>query len=283
MATTQVALAPGHAPGHAPAPSPSDKKSPRQVKKLWTQYKKSNDLDMHNELLLHYLPLVKIIAERIHSKLPNEVMIEDLTSVGVFGLNDAIAGFDLERGVKFETYCAQRIRGAIFDELRSMDWVPRLVRSRSGAAAEARNRLSMGLGREPTEQEIAQELNVSVDEYQKIRKDTRAVGVTSLSNERFQTDSDRSVSQIDLLADERQVNPSLAAQRQDIKALLTRGLSRAERLIMILYYYENMTMKEIGLTLQLSESRVSQMHSSIIARLKARLSGSEEELETDEE
>jgi RNA polymerase sigma factor for flagellar operon FliA len=279
MATTQVALA----PGHAPAPSLSDKKSPRQVKKLWTQYKKSNDLDMHNELLLHYLPLVKIIAERIHSKLPNEVMIEDLTSVGVFGLNDAIAGFDLERGVKFETYCAQRIRGAIFDELRSMDWVPRLVRSRSGAAAEARNRLSMGLGREPTEQEIAQELNVSVDEYQKIRKDTRAVGVTSLSNERFQTDSDRSVSQIDLLADERQVNPSLAAQRQDIKALLTRGLSRAERLIMILYYYENMTMKEIGLTLQLSESRVSQMHSSIIARLKARLSGSEEELETDED
>jgi RNA polymerase sigma factor for flagellar operon FliA len=184
---------------------------------------------------------------------------------------DAIDAFDLERGVKFETYCAQRIRGAIFDELRAMDWVPRLVRSRTAKVERARKALEMELGRKPTDREICDRLAVNKAEFDKISKDSRPVGVVSLNRKWFETDSNKDIREIDVIRDNRQENPLSELQRKDLKVLLTKGLSRAERLIIVLYYYEEMTMKEIGLTLDLSESRVSQMHSSILARLKAQM------------
>jgi RNA polymerase sigma factor for flagellar operon FliA len=196
---------------------------------------------------------------------------------------DAIDAFDMDRGVKFETYCAPRIRGAILDELRAMDWVPRLVRSRSSQVDQARKALEMELGRKPTSEELCNKLNVSKDEFQKIHKDSSAVSVVSLSRKWFETDSNKDVREIDVLKDERQVNPFFMAQRHDLKDLVTKGLSRAERLIVVLYYYEQMTMKEIGVTLDLSESRVSQMHSSILARLKAQLQHRGTDLEVEEE
>jgi RNA polymerase sigma factor FliA len=243
----------------------------RPVMEVWHEYKKTGTELLRNQLMENYLPLVRYNAERIHSKLPDEVDVEDLMSAGIFGLMDAIDAFDLERGVKFETYCAPRIRGAILDELRAMDWVPRLVRSRSSLVDTARKKLEMGLGRKPTDDELVSEMKVDKDEYEKIRKDAGAVGVVSLSRKWFETDSNKDVREIDVLKDDRQVNPFVAAQKQDLKDLITKGLSRAERLIVVLYYYEQMTMKEIGVTLDLSESRVSQMHSSILARLKAQL------------
>ena len=254
--------------------------SKEAIKQVWVEYKKTSDEGLRNRLMENFLPLVKYNAERIHLKLPDEVDVEDLMSAGIFGLMDAIDAFDLERGVKFETYCAPRIRGAILDELRSMDWVPRLVRSRSSQVDQARKSLEMSLGRAPTDDELANKMGVNKDEYTKIRKDAGAVGVVSLSRKCFETDSNKDVREIDVLEDGRQVNPLTAVQKRDLKDLITKGLSRAERLIVVLYYYEEMTMKEIGVTLDLSESRVSQMHSSILARLKAQLQHRSKELES---
>lgn len=256
-------------------PSLADGKSIEQV---WREFRQNPSDELRNRLIEHYRPLVKFNAERVHSKLPDEVDVEDLMQAGCFGLMDAIKSFDLDRGVKFETYCAPRIRGAILDDLRYMDWVPRLVRSRTSQIEKARKSLEMKLGRTPTDDELAKKLKVNQDEFAKIRKDAGAVGVVSLSRKCFETDSNKDVREIDVLEDPKQVNPLNSVQKHDLKDLITKGLSRAERLILILYYYEQMTMKEIGQTLDLSESRVSQMHSSILARLKAQLNHRSKEL-----
>jgi len=249
------------------------------VRDLWVQYQEEPSEKLRNFFMEKYLPLVRYNAERIYSRLPDEVDIEDLMSAGLFGLMDAIDAYDLERGVKFETYCAPRISGAILDELRSMDWVPRLVRHRSAKVDNARNALEMELGRAPTEAEVATHLGVDKEEFKKLHRDSRATGVVSLSRNWRQSDGGREVREIDVIRDDTQANPLSETQSRDLKDLITKGLSRAERLIVILYYYEEMTMKEIGATLDLSESRVSQMHSSILARLKAQMQHRSREFE----
>ncbi len=248
------------------------------IEEVWAEYKATGSEELRNFLIERYLDIVRYTAERMHMRLPSEVDVEDLMSAGLFGLMDAIDAFDLERGVKFETYCAQRIRGAIFDELRAMDWVPRLVRSRTAKVERARKALEMELGRTPTEKEIRDRLAVNKSEFQKLAKDSKPVGIVSLNRKWFETDSSKDVREIDVIRDHRQENPLSEVQRKDLKVLLTKGLTRAERLIVILYYYEEMTMKEIGMTLDLSESRVSQMHSSILARLKAQMQHRSKEL-----
>jgi RNA polymerase sigma factor for flagellar operon FliA len=256
---------------HAPvAPSAPDA--------LWTAYAAAKSRrddarieDIRNRLIERYHEVVRFTAERMHTRLPNEVDVNDLMSAGLFGLMDAIDAFDPARGVKFETYCAPRIRGAIFDELRAMDWVPRLVRSRTAKVERVRKEFELTHGRKPTDEEVSRRMNVSGAEYDKLQKDSRPVGIVSLDRKAFESDSSREVREVDVIEDGRQPNPMEIVQRGDLQTLITKGLSRAERLIVILYYYEEMTMKEIGLTLDLSESRVSQMHSSILARLKAQM------------
>jgi RNA polymerase sigma factor for flagellar operon FliA len=259
--------------------APPAKKSPpkpvplseRPLDQVWREYRTAPTELVRNFLMERYLDLVRYTAERMHMKLPAEVEVDDLMSAGLFGLMDAINAFDPDRGVKFETYCTQRIRGAIFDELRSMDWVPRLVRSRTAKVEKVRKSLEMESGRRPTDVEVAARMKVDAGEFEKLQKDSRPVGLVSLNRKWFETDSSKDVREIDVIKDTRQENPIQLVQRQDLQMLITKGLSRAERLIVILYYYEEMTMKEIGLTLDLSESRVSQMHSSILARLKAQM------------
>jgi RNA polymerase sigma factor for flagellar operon FliA len=245
---------------------------------LWTAYAAAKTRrddarveDLRNRLIERYHEVVRFTAERMHTRLPNEVDVNDLMSAGLFGLMDAIDAFDPARGVKFETYCAPRIRGAIFDELRAMDWVPRLVRSRTAKVEKVRKEFELTHGRKPTDEEVSRRMNVSGAEYDKLQKDSRPVGIVSLDRKAFESDSSREVREVDVIEDGRQPNPVDIVQRGDLQTLITKGLSRAERLIVILYYYEEMTMKEIGLTLDLSESRVSQMHSSILARLKAQM------------
>lgn len=251
-----------------------------EILDVWVEYQtKDHPEHIRNFFMVKYLPLVRYNSERIYARLPDEVDIEDLMSAGLFGLMDAIDAFDLDRGVKFETYCAPRIRGAILDELRSMDWVPRLVRHRSAKVEAARAALELELGRQPTRDEIAERLGVDEEEYKKLHRDSSAVGVISLSRKCRQSDGGREVREIDVIRDDTQANPLVQTQKRDLKDLVTKGLSRAERLIVILYYYEEMTMKEIGATLDLSESRVSQMHSSILARLKAQMQHREREFE----
>jgi RNA polymerase sigma factor for flagellar operon FliA len=201
-------------------------------------------------------------------------------SAGIFGLMDAVNAFDPLRGVKFETYCAPRIRGAILDELRSMDWVPRLVRSRAHKLNEATQSLEAQFGRKPEAKELAKEMKVSLREFHKIERDAHATGLVSLSRKWFETDSHKDVREIDVLEDKKSEDPFRTVQKKDLKDLVTKGLSRAERLIIILYYFEEMTMKEIGETLDLSESRVSQMHSAVLTRLRHQLEKQKKELQT---
>jgi len=254
------------------------KGSPEQVQGWWGEFKRNGTKKARNLLLENYLPIVRYTAERLYAKLPDEVDLDDLISAGVFGLLDAVNAFDTERGVKFETYCSARIRGAILDELRALDWVPRLVRSRAHKLNGATAGLEATLGRKPTERELAKEMRMSLTDFRKLRRDARAVGLISLSRKWYETDSHKDVREIDVLADKRSEDPFRAAQRKDIKQLVTRGLSRAERLIIILYYFEDMTMKEIGAALDLSESRVSQMHSAILTRLRHQLDKRQKEL-----
>src|ERR1041384_5262330 len=144
------------------------KKPTGDIKRVWIEYKKNKTETLRNTLMENYLHLVRYNAERIHVKLPDEVELDDLMSAGIFGLMDAIAAFDLARGVKFETYCAPRIRGAILDELRSMDWVPRLVRSRAHQLDSANKQLEVELGRAPTQTEVAKRLGVPMGEFEKM-------------------------------------------------------------------------------------------------------------------
>ncbi|PHX78800.1 MAG: hypothetical protein CK544_00970, partial [Planctomycetaceae bacterium] len=147
--------------------------------------------DLRNKLIERYYDVVRYAAERMHTRLPNEVDVNDLMSAGLFGLMDAIDAFDPLRGVKFETYCAPRIRGAIFDELRAMDWVPRLVRSRTSKVEKVRKEFELSNGRKPTDDEVASLMNVSSAEYDKLQKDSRPVGVVSLDRKAFESDSSR--------------------------------------------------------------------------------------------
>jgi RNA polymerase sigma factor for flagellar operon FliA len=242
------------------------------IEQLWIEYKKDpNNEDLRNRLVENYLPLVRYNGERIWSRLPEGVELDDLISAGVFGLMDAIDAFDLTRGVKFETYCVPRIRGAMLDELRTMDWVPRLVRSKASKLNEALKTLEAKLGRQPTDRELAEHMTLSVAELEKMMLDANAVNLISLNKKWYETDSYKDVREIDILEDKKGEDPTKRIQKHDLMRLVTKGLNRNERLIIILYYYEELTMKEIGATLDLSESRVSQMHSSIVQRLQSQL------------
>ena len=241
------------------------------ISEIWAQFHKARNDYFRNLLLEHYMYLVKYAADRLNSKLPDKVELDDLISAGTFGLMDAIDAFDPDRGVKFETYCTPRIRGSILDELRSMDWVPRLVRARAHQLTKAIHSLETHLGRKPTEKEMAEELNMNMEEFNRLQRDANAIGLVSLNTKYNEGEGEKDIREIDVIKDRKSKDPLTEAQKRDLKNLLTKGLTRAERLIIVLYYYEEMTMKEIGATLDLSESRVSQMHSSIVQRLKAQM------------
>jgi RNA polymerase sigma factor for flagellar operon FliA len=246
--------------------------SPEEIAEIWIAYKADpTNKQLRNRLIEQYLPLVKYNGERIWSRLPDGVELDDLISAGVFGLMDAINAFDMTRGVKFETYCVPRIRGAMLDELRTMDWVPRLVRSKASKLNEAVKALEAKLGRSPNENELAQHMGMSQAELEKMITDANAVNLISLNKKWYETDSYKDVREIDILEDKKGEDPTKRIQKSDLMRLVTKGLNRNERLIIILYYYEELTMKEIGATLDLSESRVSQMHSAIVQRLQGQL------------
>ncbi len=251
------------------------------INQVWRDYRANGGIDLRNQLIENYLPLVKYNAERVWSKLPNEVEVDDLISSGVLGLIDAIEAFDLDRGVKFSTYCAQRICGAILDELRERDWVPRIVRNRMRRVDHAVKALEARLGRKPTDDELSDKMQLAREEFIRVKNDTNTTSFISLNRPRNEQDSHKDLREIDVLEDEKADNPIAEMQKKDVKELIMRGLSRAERLIILLYYYEEMTMKEIGRTLDLSESRVSQMHSAIIRRLKQHLLDRRREFESE--
>jgi RNA polymerase sigma factor FliA len=241
---------------------------PPELDDVWTAYKKTGDPILRNRLIETYYPLVRYISERLLSTLPRSIELDDLTSAGLFGLMDAIDGFDMARGFKFKTYCTTRIRGAILDELRSQDWVPRLVRLKANRISKAWKAIEARAGREPTDEEMATELGVSVAEYKEMSEESNAVTIFSLSDKFDDNSEEGGLENSEIVADQRDVSPLEWVHRRDVIEVLTRNLSQKEKRIVIMYYYEGLTMKQIGRILDLTESRVCQIHSNVILRLR---------------
>jgi len=246
--------------------------------RLWKEYARAQNDKIRNYFLEKYLPTVRYVGERLMAKLPQSVELDDLVSAGIFGLMQSIDGFDVGRGVKFETYCVNRIRGAILDELRNLDWVPRLVRTKAHKISNAANELKIKLGREPSDAELARELGISIAEFDEMVREASAITILSLSEKTQQNDDDKSLTKMELVKNVKGDPPMDDLQRRELIEFLTKGLSKKERLIMILYYYEELTMREIGQIIDLSESRVCQIHSKIVMRLKSQLDSFKHEL-----
>ncbi|MCH2105555.1 MAG: FliA/WhiG family RNA polymerase sigma factor [Planctomycetes bacterium] len=224
-----------------------------------------------NSLMERHLPLVKYIAERLLQTLPKSIELDDLISAGLFGLMDAIRGFDPERGIKFKTYCTTRIRGSILDQLRSQDWVPRLVRLKASKIDKALNRLTAEYGREPTHNELAEAMEMEPDELTREMDAASARSMYSLSEKWEDNDDEGSGEKIEVLEDQQAKDPIQELNQNDLLAYMTRSLTPKERFIIEQYYRAGHTMREIGEMLNLTESRVCQIHSNVMDRLKALL------------
>jgi RNA polymerase sigma factor for flagellar operon FliA len=247
------------------------KMTDHDVREVWREYKETGAEELRNQLIEKYLPLVRYIAERLLATLPSFVELDDLQSMGIFGLMEAIERFDPDRGVQFKTYCMNRVRGAILDELRSMDWVPRLVRIKANKIDKAVCGLEAQLGRKPTYFELSKELGMDFDEYYRMVEGASATLIISLSDEWNDGEDNTGNRKIDLLKDEMGDDPFLEMHKSDLKDLICKSLTDKEKLIIVLYYYEGLSMKEIAEILGLTESRVCQIHSKVIGRLRAHL------------
>ena len=239
---------------------------------VWTEYKQAPTEALRNQLIEKYLPLVRYVAERLATTLPSFVEVDDLASMGIFGLLDAIERFKPEFGVKFKTYAMNRIRGSILDELRSLDWVPRLVRIKASRIDKACQALERELGREPTFFEMSRKLGMCFDEYTAMIEGAEATAIISLSDEWTDHEDNHGNRKIDLLEDEDPSgSPCHEIQLRDIRQVIADHLSEKERIIVTLYYYEGLSMKEIAKVLNLTESRICQIHGKVVARLKEQL------------
>jgi RNA polymerase sigma factor for flagellar operon FliA len=245
----------------------------KETDELWKEFKAEGDHEIKKELIRRYQPLVRYTAERMSVSLPKSVDVDDLAQEGNFGLMDAIEKFDPERGIKFKTYCSTRIRGAILDALRSQDWVPRLARTRSNKAEKIRQQYLSEKGREPTDSELAEGLELDVKALSK----ARARSMLNLSDRR--PDSSEQRSSIDTLSESGESDPFDLVNRKDLMAVLTRTLSEKERSILYMYYIDGLNLREIGERLALTESRVCQIHGNVIRRLRDQLKGSSDNFE----
>jgi RNA polymerase sigma factor for flagellar operon FliA len=244
---------------------------------LWRQYKSSKDQAVRDRLILTYAPLVKYVAGRLGSGLPAHVDEGDLVSYGLLGLIGAIERYDPDRDVKFETYAIARIKGSIIDELRAMDWVPRSVRSRAREIERAIGDLESKLGRAPSDEEIAGKLGLSQEELDDSLSEISRSSIAALDELwTVQGSSGDQVALIDTIEDTHGPEPQAALDQSEVKEMIADAISRLperEKLVITLYYYEELTLREIGEVLGVTESRVSQLHTKAILRLKARLAG----------
>lgn len=242
---------------------------------LWEDYKTTGERSYRDRLILHYAPLVKYVAGRVRSGLPNNVESADLVSYGMFGLIDALDKYDTSRKIKFETYAINRIRGAIIDELRSLDWVPRSVRSKARDLERAHALLEAKLKRSPTEAELAEQMGLSREALAKMMSQVAFTNVVAL-DEVTHGGSERGdrMTLGDLLEDPRAPDPEAEFETEEMKILLAEQIStlpEREKVVLTLYYYERLTLAEIGTVLGVTESRVSQIHSKSLLDLRARL------------
>ncbi|EQD87787.1 RNA polymerase sigma-28 (SigD/FliA/WhiG) subunit [Saccharopolyspora erythraea NRRL 2338] len=239
---------------------------------LWKAFGQQRDQELRDRLVLHYAPLVKYVAGRVGTGLPSHVEVSDLIQSGIFGLVDAIEKFEPERGLKFETYAMQRIRGAILDDLRAQDWVPRSVRSRARDVERALERLEAKLQRTASDAELAEELELSVDELRELFAQLQMTSVVALDDliGAGQTTS----SLAETLPDDRAEDPVATLVDRDSRRQLAEAVERLsdrDRIVVTLYYFENLTLAEIGKVLGVTESRVCQLHTRAVLRLRTKL------------
>jgi len=245
------------------------------VAELWREFKASDDQKLRERLILHYSPLVKYVAGRVGAGLPSNIEQSDLVSYGIFGLIDAIQKFDIERAIKFETYAISRIRGAIIDELRAIDWIPRSVRSKARDVERAYASLEAKLRRTPSEAEVAAEMEISVSDLQAIFGQVSFVNVLALDEMLNGGDKGDQLSLVDTLEDTRAEDPVQAFENEEMKHLLAgaiNNLPEREKIVVTLYYYEGLTLAEIGQVLGVTESRICQMHTKAVLQLRSKMS-----------
>lgn len=241
--------------------------------KLWQEYKEQNSAKAREKLIIKYTSFVRLIAGRMAMNLPKNIEEGDLISWGMLGLIDAVEKFALDKNVKFETYAQLRINGAIVDELRNLDWAPRSLRQKMKMLAKVCDELSMKLGRTPTDEEIAREMNIPLEELYKLYNEERKSNF--VSTDEVYEDDDGSSSRSDFLSDGGKNSPQELLEGQELKQMLADALdelSEREKLVVTLYYYEELTLKEIAQILGVTDSRVSQLHTKAILRLKGKLS-----------
>ena len=242
----------------------------KDVSALWIKYKETKDVEIRNALAEHYLPLVKIVCGRLAVSLPQHLDKDDLLSSGFFGLLDAIDRFDISRNIKFETYAGVRIRGSMIDYLRAKDWIPVSMRQRIRKYEQTVCRLETELGRAATDNEIAEALEISIDELQTLENQCNSATVIPLE-EYLKTDANEAVD----------TNPANSTEFFELKETLAKAIDRLperERLVISLYYYEELTLKEISAIMHLTEARISQLHTKAIFRMRGYLAQSKEDL-----
>jgi len=243
--------------------------------KLWKEYKETGSKVAKDKLLVEYAHLVKYIVHRLAINLPSSVDRDDLASSGIIGLIKAVETFEPERGFKFETYAGHKIRGAILDELRALDWVPRSIRQKSRELQKVYTGLEHKLGRMPYDDEVCEELGISPDEFNNMLSDVAPTTLISLEESMPDRSTDsKEIRIIDTIEDPGSENPLKELGFAEVKAILKEtiaNLPEKEKLVVALYHYEELTLKEIGVVLDISESRVSQIHSKAILKLRGRL------------
>lgn len=242
---------------------------------LWKTYRKTRNGEIRNRLIKQYLPLVKYVAGKLAVGMPQNVEFDDLVSYGVIGLFDAIEKFDPGKHVKFKTYAVTRVRGAIFDQLRQLDWVPRSIRQKTRELEETVRRLESQLGRSASDTEIAKELGVSVKEFEKLILKISGTTILSLNDVWYSGDDNDRMSIGDSIESPQNRNPDAIVEKQEIKRVIVEAINELpdkEKKVLVLYYYEDLTLKEIGAVLGVTESRISQLHTKAIMRLRGRLS-----------
>ena len=241
---------------------------------LWEEFKKTKSPALRDKFIKQYMPLVKYVAGKVAVGLPASVEFDDLVGYGQFGLLDAINKYDTAKNVKFKTYAVTRIRGAIFDELRQMDWVPRKEKKKSREIEDAITTLESRLGRTATDEEIASSLNMSEDEYHRTVMKVSGTSVLSLNDVWYSGDDNDNMSIGNNIESPSSLNPDIIAEREEIKKVIAQAINELpekEKMVIVLYYHEDLTFKEIGEVLEVSESRISQLHTKANLRLRAKL------------
>ncbi len=252
--------------------------SETNIGEVWARYKDHGRQADRDELIVFYSPLVKYVASRIGAGLPQNVDHSDLASYGMFGLIDAIAKFEPERGFKFETYAIARIKGAVLDELRSIDWVPRSVRAKAKSVERAMGKLESSLHRAPTDEELADELDLTPNQLTNLYSQISSLGMVAL-DEMLSFNGGENITLGDTLAD-RQDGPGGQYERVEMRQMLSQAINRMgerEKIVLTLYYYESLTLAEIGNVLGVTESRVCQIHTKAVMQLRSRLVAAERE------